>query len=82
MNKQLLVDTFADILPEKIYNRKKMGFSFPFNKWLKNNKLINAESIYKSNTQALKLLSAFKRNRLPWAKVLVLYQIKTFTHSK
>lgn len=82
LNKQLLVDTFADILPEKIYNRKKMGFSFPFNKWLKNNKLINAESIYKSNTQALKLLSAFKRNRLPWAKVLVLYQIKTFTHSK
>ena len=32
--KQLLIDSFRDILPESIWNRPKMGFSFPFRKWL------------------------------------------------
>jgi asparagine synthase (glutamine-hydrolysing) len=33
-NKQLLIDSFKDILPEPIWNRPKMGFSFPFKDWL------------------------------------------------
>src|SRR4029079_19117342 len=32
--KQLLIDTFKDVLPEPIWNRPKMGFSFPFKEWL------------------------------------------------
>ena len=32
--KQLLIDSFKDILPEPIWNRPKMGFGFPFKKWL------------------------------------------------
>ena len=32
--KQLLIDSFRDILPQSIWNRPKMGFGFPFQKWL------------------------------------------------
>jgi len=34
--KKLLVESFPDILTPEITNRKKMGFVFPWDKWLKN----------------------------------------------
>ncbi|MBI3134361.1 MAG: asparagine synthase (glutamine-hydrolyzing) [Bacteroidetes bacterium] len=34
--KKLLVDSFADLLPEEIYNRPKMGFVLPYEVWMKN----------------------------------------------
>ncbi|MEP6645560.1 MAG: asparagine synthase (glutamine-hydrolyzing) [Saprospiraceae bacterium] len=34
--KRLLVDALKPKLPENIVNRKKMGFSFPMEKWLRN----------------------------------------------
>jgi len=37
LGKQLLIDSFKDILPEIIWNRPKMGFTFPFKIWLMNN---------------------------------------------
>jgi asparagine synthase (glutamine-hydrolysing) len=37
LGKQLLIDSFIDILPEIIWNRPKMGFTFPFKNWLMNN---------------------------------------------
>lgn len=33
--KKLLVDSFKDILPSEVVNRPKMGFVFPWEKWLK-----------------------------------------------
>jgi len=34
--KELLVDSFSELLPREIVDRKKMGFVFPWEKWLKN----------------------------------------------
>jgi asparagine synthase (glutamine-hydrolysing) len=34
--KQLLVDAMGDLLPPEIVNRSKMGFSFPWKKWMTN----------------------------------------------
>lgn len=34
--KKLLVESVGDLLPEAIYNRKKMGFNFPWEYWLRN----------------------------------------------
>jgi asparagine synthase (glutamine-hydrolysing) len=34
--KKWLVDVFKDSLPNEIWNRKKMGFIFPFNIWFRN----------------------------------------------
>jgi asparagine synthase (glutamine-hydrolysing) len=33
--KKLLVDSMGDLLPEDIASRKKMGFTFPWNQWMK-----------------------------------------------
>jgi asparagine synthase (glutamine-hydrolysing) len=35
-NKYLLIESFKDILPREIWDRKKQGFVFPFRKWIKN----------------------------------------------
>ena len=34
--KKLLVDSLGDILPPEIVNRPKMGFTFPWKEWMKN----------------------------------------------
>jgi len=34
--KKLFVDAMGDLLPPEIVNRPKMGFSFPFDQWLRN----------------------------------------------
>ncbi len=36
LGKQLLIDSFKDELPPAIYNRPKMGFVLPWEKWLRN----------------------------------------------
>lgn len=33
--KKLLVDSFPELLPDAVVNRPKMGFTFPWNDWLK-----------------------------------------------
>ncbi|MBI5305968.1 asparagine synthase (glutamine-hydrolyzing) [Candidatus Wolfebacteria bacterium] len=37
VNKALLVEATRDLLPQEIFNRSKMGFTFPFEKWLSSN---------------------------------------------
>lgn len=34
--KGLLIEAFNDVIPETVWNRKKMGFVFPWEVWLKN----------------------------------------------
>ena len=41
LNKPLLVKSVRDLLPEEIFSRPKMGFTFPFEKWLKEEKPFN-----------------------------------------
>jgi asparagine synthase (glutamine-hydrolysing) len=36
--KQLLIDSFKNILPREIWDRPKMGFSFPFKEWFAHSK--------------------------------------------
>ena len=42
--KQLLIDSFKHLLPEPIWNRPKMGFSFPFKDWLSHDRYSRASS--------------------------------------
>lgn len=34
IGKHLLIEAFKDLLPDAIWNRKKMGFTFPFYQWM------------------------------------------------
>ncbi|RZK22944.1 MAG: asparagine synthase (glutamine-hydrolyzing) [Flavobacterium sp.] len=69
IKKWFLIKTFIKILPKAIWNRPKMGFTFPFQLWLQNeNCLSNVK-----NQKASKFLSSFKTGKLHWSKALAIY---------
>lgn len=75
--KGFLIDAFRKILPEAIWNRKKMGFTFPFQTWLRTNDLF-LEGIKTDNSKTAKLKADFVKGDLHWSKAMVLCQINNF----
>jgi asparagine synthase (glutamine-hydrolysing) len=68
-NKQLLIDAFTDILPEPVWNRTKMGFSFPFKEWFSRNELVreSVNEIY---------YESFIGGTIHWSQFLTLALVK------
>jgi len=79
--KQLLVNSFKDILPKAIYQRKKMGFTFPFQEWNKSHPAINKIATH-NNKQVAKLGQLFLANKLHWSRCFALLQIEKFLPQK
>jgi asparagine synthase (glutamine-hydrolysing) len=79
--KQLLVNSFKDILPVEIYQRKKMGFTFPFQEWNKKHPSIDRIA-YHSNKQVAKLGQLFLNNKLHWSRCFALLQLENFLPQK
>jgi len=73
--KKLLIDSFKDILPEKTWNRPKMGFTFPFQEWMSKHVEISNEKLYKGQV-AQNAVIKFKNGQMHWSKVFALYQIQ------
>jgi asparagine synthase (glutamine-hydrolysing) len=73
--KKILVDAFKDILPEYVWNRPKMGFSFPLQQWMGQHPEISNENLYK-NKKAKSVIRKFKNDRVHWSKAFALYQIQ------
>lgn len=77
--KKLLVDSFKDYLPQEVYNRKKMGFVLPYEKWMKGElrdfckeNLNELEKIsYLKTNQITKLWNAFEKGdkRVGWSRI-------------
>jgi asparagine synthase (glutamine-hydrolysing) len=67
--KQVLIDAFKNDLPESIWNRPKMGFSFPFQNWLQNNKILE-QRLADKNEYAQSLLKDFNKGKVHWSKIL------------
>lgn len=72
--KYALVKAFANELPEAIWNRKKQGFTFPFEGWLKEN-----EYIRPSNTAEEKLYQLFQQKKLSWGRYWCALLMNRFT---
>ena len=69
-NKQILADISKDILPKEIYDRKKMGFTLPFEHWFRKN--IDRFDV----DEDIKI--KFKNRQLQWARfwaILVLRRV-------
>lgn len=66
--KQLLIDAFKGLLPELIWNRPKMGFTFPFKDWMHNNEFVrttmNAEPRFNA------MYKRFEEGNLPWSHLM------------
>lgn len=73
--KKLLIDSFLDILPKAIWNRTKMGFSFPLQEWMKENERITDESHYK-RSKSKSIIKSFKNNSVHWSKAFALFQLQ------
>ena len=73
--KSLLISAFKDILPEPIWNRKKMGFTFPFQEWMRKYKEISEPGLY-SNKTSRKLIQDFCSGNLHWSSAFALYHIQ------
>ena len=69
--KQLLIDTFKDILPEQIWNRPKMGFSFPFKEWLAKDEFVK-DSINSAGDAAKINYKKFLAGDMHWSQLMTL----------
>jgi asparagine synthase (glutamine-hydrolysing) len=74
--KQLLIDSFKDVLPEMIWNRPKMGFSFPFKEWL------SSEMYGNANGKDLSIQhTALKNNQMHWSQFFTLLLMQTYNYA-
>lgn len=64
--KYLLVKAFGDILPEEIIKRKKVGFTFPFDKWIRENSDTFVDLI--PQVHRSKVVKDFNNNGVHWSK--------------
>lgn len=73
--KKLLTDSFLDLLPPAIYNRPKMGFSFPLQQWMATHPELGNSQLYKGKL-AQSTIGKFKKNEMHWSKAFALYQVQ------
>lgn len=75
--KYLLVKAFEQELPVEIWKRKKQGFTFPFEGWLKEN-----EFIMPSTAMEKQLYKAFQNRRLSWGRYWCALLMNRFMQKK
>ena len=73
--KKLLIDSFNELLPSTIWNRPKMGFTFPLQQWMTAHDEVSNSELYKGKL-AQSIIKKFKNNRMHWSKAFALYQIQ------
>lgn len=69
--KQFLINSFMNELPEPIWNRPKMGFSFPFAKWLSGSSYVK-ELMETSNLPSKDNYHKFMNGKLHWSHMMSL----------
>jgi len=73
--KGLLITSYQGLLPTVIWDRKKMGFSFPLQQWLKNNPITRGLQESK-NPSIASFTQDFLKDKLHWSKILALHFIE------
>jgi len=74
--KQMLINAFRNTLPEAIWNRKKMGFGFPFARWMGNSAFVK-ETMENGNANSKKSYQKFKQGKMHWSHLLSLLLLQT-----
>lgn len=73
--KSLLIQAFSNMLPQAIWDRNKMGFTFPFQLWLRKDEQFLGSIKTEGNAFATKMVDDFKQGNLHWSKIMALYQV-------
>jgi asparagine synthase (glutamine-hydrolysing) len=74
--KQILINAFKDKLPENIWNRKKMGFGFPFARWMGNSTFVK-DTMQNGNLKSIESYKKFKQGKMHWSHLLSLLLLQT-----
>lgn len=61
--KYLLIEAFKEVLPEAIWNRRKQGFTFPFEKWL-----LASNEAAPVNKKEQEYFQQFQQGRINWSR--------------
>ena len=69
--KQLLIDSFKDQLPEPVWNRPKMGFSFPFTQWLAKSEYVK-DRMHAAGSVGMVNYKKFTAGRMHWSQFMSL----------
>ena len=74
-NKQLLIDAFKKELPQEIWNRPKMGFSFPFTEWLANSAYVK-DMMMAADKNTKRSYRLFLQGSMHWSHLMSLVILK------
>lgn len=73
--KGLLIDAFRKELPEAVWNRPKMGFSFPFKEWFAGSAFVK-ERMCGGNKMEQNNYNQFQKGKIHWSQLLSLMIIE------
>lgn len=75
LRKQFLINSFTELLPREIWNRPKMGFSFPFAQWLNQSSFVSG--MMKESQKMTRLnYEKFVKGDLHWSHLMSLILLK------
>jgi asparagine synthase (glutamine-hydrolysing) len=84
--KSLLVNSLSGLIPDDVVNRKKMGFTLPFESWMKHSMRAEIESVLMTPVPALnefldekgvqKIWQRFLDGKTSWSRPWILYVLK------
>ena len=75
--KQLLIDSFKTLLPEPVWNRPKMGFTFPFAQWMADNELVQ-DSMAAMGSRGELNYNKFKKGEMHWSQLMSLILVQQY----
>ena len=76
--KGLLIDAFKNELPEPVWNRPKMGFSFPFKEWFAGSDFVK-EKMAAAGKTGIHNYQQFLKGYLHWSQLLSLMLVQSRT---
>jgi len=78
--KPLLINTYRDKLPNEIWDRPKMGFSFPFAAWLSKSSFVK-EMLEQGNKSTVSNYNRFMSGEMHWSHLMSLIIINNRQHA-
>jgi asparagine synthase (glutamine-hydrolysing) len=73
--KKILIDSFSNLIPREIWDRPKMGFTFPLQKWMNGHGQIGSIDNYKGKA-VQNIIKQFKNDGIHWSKAFALHLVQ------
>ena len=73
--KKILIDSFNNLIPREIWDRPKMGFTFPLQNWMNGHSQIGSIDNYKGKA-VQNIIKQFKSNNIHWSKAFALHLVQ------